>query len=419
MSTVYSENLNQAFQKTRQAAEQLTLVSALQRQEALTAMAVALLAQKDDILEANTLDLEASREMAVSDLILDWLKLTPERLQSAVNILERLAALGSPALLQTAAGIAQSGAIVADQRVPLGVVGLIYEAFPEIGAIAAALSLATGNGLILRGGNEASQTNQMMVKALHTALSQVGLPEDCVVLLSPGLGETLREVVSASHSVDLVIPYGRPSLVQQVMRQATVPVLRTVMGNCYLYWGSSGSLETVLSMIIDSHQGEPDPVNSIEKVLIPAEEHSTSTLTRLWNRLWERGYELRGDPGLVQDFPDLLVAEPEDWGQPYLSKTIAFQRVADVTAAMAVMNRYSSGHADCLVTSSYAESQRFGLGIKSQSVYINQSPRFSRNPEQASNIALGIAIPGRQPGGLIGLETLTRSKRLIQGQYQP
>ncbi|MEO0824346.1 MAG: glutamate-5-semialdehyde dehydrogenase [Cyanobacteria bacterium J06635_15] len=416
MSTVYSENLNQAFQQVRQAAGQLALVSAGQKREALTAMAAALMAQKDDILEANTLDLEASREMAVSDLILDWLKLTPERLQGAVDILSRLAALGYLTPLQ-AASVAQSGIIAAHRTVPLGVVALIYEAFPEIGAIAAALNLYTGNGLILRGGNEASQTNQMIVQALRTALAKTGLPESSLVLLSPGLGETLQEVVSASHAVDLVIPYGRPSLIQQVMRQATVPVLKTVMGNCYLYWGGSGSLETTLWMISESHRGEPDPINSIEKVLIP-EEHSTSTLTRLWNRLWERGYELRGDPSLVQDFPDLLAAEPEDWSQPYLTKTIAFQRVADLKTAIAIMNRYSSGHADCLVTNTYQESQQFASGIRSQTVYINQSPRFSRNPDQASEIALGVAVPGMQPGGLIGLETLTQPQRLMQGNLK-
>ncbi|MEO0490074.1 MAG: gamma-glutamyl-phosphate reductase, partial [Cyanobacteria bacterium J06659_2] len=192
---------------------------------------------------------------------------------------------------------------------------------------------------------------------------------------------------------------------------------KTVMGNCYLYWGGSGSLETTLWMISERHRGEPDPLNSIEKVLIP-EEHSTSTLTRLWNRLWERGYELRGDPSLVQDFPDLLAAEPEDWSQPYLTKTIAFQRVADLKTAIAIMNRYSSGHADCLVTNAYQESQQFASGIRSQSVYINQSPRFSRNPDQASEIALGIAVPGMQPGGLIGLETLTRPQRLMQGNLK-
>ncbi|MEM8546055.1 MAG: gamma-glutamyl-phosphate reductase [Cyanobacteria bacterium P01_H01_bin.119] len=408
MATTSSDSLNQVFQQARRAALQLAIADVSLKRSALGAMATALSEAKDDILEANTLDLETSREMAVSELILDWLKLTPERLQGAIDILFRLAAMG-----HIVSGMPTAGQLQIQRRIPLGVVALIYEAFPELGAIAAGLSLCSSNGLILRGGSEASQTNQMLVKILRQAIAAVHLPEDALVLLSPGLGETLREVVSATE-IDLVIPYGRPSLIRQVVQQATVPVLRTVTGNCYLYWGDSGSVDTVLTMIVESHQGDPDAVNAIEKVLIP-EDHSTSALTRLWNRLWEKGFELRGDPDLVQDFPDLAPVDADDWSQPYLTRRVAFQRTASLSSAIALINRYSSGHADCLATESYLESQQFTQAIRSRSVYINQSPRFARNPDSAADIALGVAIPGLQAGGRIGLESLTRSQRVWIG----
>lgn len=380
-------------------------------------MATALLERQNDILEANTLDLEASREMAVPDLILDWLKLTPERLQTAVQILQRLAELSDP--IQQ---VPNTPSYQIDQcqtyyqLMPLGVITLIYEALPELGAIAAGLCLRAGNSLILRGGTEASHSNQIITETLRGAIEDSDLPRDCLQLLPSDQGDLIRELVTLDRHINLVIPYGRAGLVQQVVRQATAPVLRTAMGNCYLYWSPSGSLDMARWMILDSHQSEPDPVNAIEKVLIHR-HHSSTALTMLWNSLKEKGFQLRGDKELVTEFPELFstVVESAEWNQAYLSNIIAFKVVDGLETAIDWINHHSSGHADCLATESYQESRQFATAVNSAITYINASPRFYRNPKRGNPISLGVSNQKGHRRGLISLETLTTVKHIVQG----
>lgn len=388
------------------------------RSRGVQAMAQALQNSFDDILEANTLDLEASREMAVPELIWEWLKLTPERLASTIQILQRIGELSDPIRRVMNASYQLDHSQTYCQLMPLGVIALIYEAFPELGAIAAGFCIKTGNSLILRGGSEASQSNLVIAKALQTALDDAGLPEGCLELLLPEQGASIRDLVTQDRYLNLVIPYGRPTLVQQVMQQATTPVLKSAMGNCYLYWSATGSLDMVRWVILDSHASEPDPVNAIEKILINRYQ-KPSSLVILWNSLKEKGFELRGDAELVAEFPEQLKLTSEtEWNQPYLDKIIAFKVVDSIESAIAWINHYSSGHADCLVTESYQESRQFALGIDSSSVYINSSPRFSRNPKRGDAVFLGMSNQKGYRRGMINLETLTTLKQVVQGNGQ-
>lgn len=384
-------------------------------------MAETLLARQNDILEANTLDLEASREMAIPELMLEWLKLTPERLQTAGQILQRLSELSDP--IQQGLNIPSYQIDQCQtycQLMPLGTIALIYEALPELAAIAAGLCLRTGNSLILRGGTEASQSNQIIAETLQIAIEDAGLPIDCLQFLPSDRGDVIRELVTLDRYINLVIPYGRASLVQQVVRQATAPVLRTAIGNCYLYWSPSGSLDVARWMILDSHLTEPDPVNAIEKVLIHR-HHSATALTMLWNSLKEKGFQLRGDKELAVEFPDLfsVVADASEWNQAYLSNTIAFKVVDSLETAIEWINHHSNGHADCLATESYQESRQFATSINSAMTYINASPRFYRNPKRGNPIALGISNQKGHRRGLISLETLTTVKYVVQGNGIP
>ncbi|MDJ1173667.1 glutamate-5-semialdehyde dehydrogenase [Roseofilum capinflatum] len=384
------------------------------RDRALKLMAEVLEDSIDRVLEANTLDLETSREMAVPDLILEWLKLTPERIQHAVKILQRLSEFPDPLQEVMNASYQVQEVQTYCQRMPLGVVALVYEAFPELGAIAAGLCLKTGNSLILRGGSESSHTNHAIAEALQTALDEEGLPKDALILLPSEEGAPIREVIRQDQQIDLVIPYGRPSLVEQVVRQATAPVLRSAMGNCYLYWGNSGSLDTVRHLILDSHASEPDPVNAIEKVLIE-QGQSSSAMVSLWKFLKEKGFELRADPELAAQHEELKPAEPEEWNQAYLEKIVTFKVADNIDEAIAWMNAHSSGHANCLVTQSYNESRKFALGINSASLYINASPRFYRYRTRGNTVFLGMSNQKGVRRGLINLEALTTVKYIIQG----
>ena len=397
-----------------QASLKLGLIKGADRSHAVVAMAQAVKRSFDDILEANTLDLEASREMAVPELILDWLKLTPERLQTTVDILQRLGELSDPLRRVRNAEYQLADSQTYWQLMPLGVIALIYEAFPELGAIAAGLCIKTGNSLILKGGSEASHSNAVIALALQSALEETGMPVGCLELMAAEQGVVIRDLVTQDQYLNLVIPYGRPSLVQQVVRQSTAPVLKSAMGNCCLYWSVSGSLDMARWIIIDSHQSEPDPVNAIEKVLI----HRTampSSLVTLWKSLKDKGFEIRGDAELVEAFGELKLAGDSEWNTAYLNKTVAFKLVDSLEAAIAWINQYSSGHADCIVTESYQESRHFALGVNSASSYINASPRFSRNPSRGDSVFLGMSNQRGHRRGLISLETLTTVKHIVQG----
>ncbi|MEG4347386.1 glutamate-5-semialdehyde dehydrogenase [Microcoleus sp. A003_D6] len=393
---------------------ELAATKSTDRAAGLQAMAQALKRRQNDILEANTLDLEASRDMAIPELIVEWLKLTPERIKTTVQILQRLGEMPDPIGRVINASYQVDRCQVYCQSLPLGAIALIYEAFPELGAIAAGLCLKSANSLILKGGSESWQTNAVIGEALHSAIDDVGLPSGCLQVLPPDRGASIRDLVTQDQYLNLIIPYGRPSLVQQVVRLCTAPVLRSAMGNCYLYWSPTGSLEMARWMILDSHQSVPDQVNAIEKVLIDRNQ-KPSSLVRLWNSLKEKGFQISGDAELVADFPELKLAEPYEWTQPYLNKTIAFKVVDSLEIAIGWINRYSSGHADCIATESYLESRQFALDVNSASTFINASPRFWRYQNRGDAIFLGMSNQKGYRRGLIGLDTLTTIKEIVQG----
>lgn len=299
------------------------------RSQALKRMAEGIHSRQNEILEANTLDLEASRELRVSELISHWLKLTPERLDATVQILKRLGELPDPIgrVVGTSYQLEQRQTYY--QLVPLGVVALIYEAFPELGAIAAGLCLKTANSLILVGSGEATHSNQVITSVIQESLEDAGMPPGCVTFLPLIEEADLQSLATQDQFVNLIIPYGRPHLVQKIVKQATVPVLRSAMGNCYLYWSATATMDLARWMILESHASTPDPVNAIEKVLIDPRQKS-SFLARLWNSLREEGFYLKGDQTLVDEFPELILVNDSEWSRPYLNKTIAFRFVENL-----------------------------------------------------------------------------------------
>lgn len=408
------KSLKGTVEQAYQASLVLAKIKGTERSRGVEAMASALQSASDDILEANTLDLEICRDMAVPDIVLDWLKLTPERLQRSIAILHSLAKLNDPiGQIQTAVYQLDPSQTYC-QQMPLGVIALVYEAFPELGAIASGLCLKTGNSLILRGGNEASHSNQVIFQALQIALEDSNLPANSLQAISSDSGASIQDLVTQDQYINLVIPYGRPSLVQQVVQLATAPILKSAMGNCYLYWSPSAELDQVRSIIVDSHASEPDAVNAVEKVLVNRSLHPSS-LVRLLNRLQEKGFQLGGDEELCADFPEQLTAvKASEWRSAYLTKKIAFKVVDDIESAIAWINRYSSSHADCLVSESYQESRQFALEVDSSLVYINTSPRFYRHSQKGDAVFLGMSNQKGYRRGLIGMEALTTLKQVVQ-----
>jgi glutamate-5-semialdehyde dehydrogenase len=406
-------SLASVLSQSIQAGRHLALTSSKQREQAIESMATALRRSFHDILEANTLDLEANRELGISDLLLDWLKLTPERLQRYIDLLYRLGEL-SLIYSNTDQGSQVGDRHSYSQVKPLGTIAFIYEALPELGAIAAGMSLKTGNSIILRGGTEARHTNLAIALALRIGLEQTDLPPNAIQIIdsSPSL---LYELLTRTQQINLAICYGSPSLIHQVTQQATVSILPAAIGNCYLYWGANGNLELVRHVICDSHVGEPDAVNAIEKVLIHTDRSLTS-LTTLWKSLKDKGFQLHGDRELVSNYSEYLqLAQDDEWYQPYLRKIIAFKSVKSVEEAIETIDRYSSGHADCIVTDSYLETQQFVAGINSACVYINASPRFYRHQRGCDRIWLGMSNYHGSQRGAIGLAALMATQKVTMG----
>lgn len=405
-----------ALKQSYRASRGLASVPAAVRDRGLGSMAAALQKAIDDILEANTLDLETSREMVVPELLLEWLKLTRERLETTVNVLRCLEKLPDPLQYVSQAIYQIDASQTYCQRKPLGVVALISESLPELGAIAAGLCVKTGNSLLLRGGNESSHTNMAIAKTLQVALDDAGIPTGALQLLNSDSGASAREVLLQSPYVNLVIPYGRPSLIQQTLQLASVPILPVAMGNCYLYWSATGDAKLVSHAIIDSHSSEPDPVNAIEKVLI-SDRVKPSSVVKLFHLLQEAGFKLRGDRDTVVAYSEhLTLADEEEWSCAYLEKIVAFKIVSGVEVAIGWIERESSGHADCFIGDSYREIQEFTLGVSSASIYVNASPRFERFRNRGEAVFLGMSNKKGYGRGFIGLESLSTSVQVIRGE---
>ncbi len=411
----FSNVILTVLKQARGAAQKLAVVSGSTRRKGIMILAKMVETSFDQILEANTLDLEISREMAVSELTVEWLKLTPERLEATVAVLKQLTQSADPTRKLIQATYQLEPCQTYSQLRPLGTIALVYEAFPELALIATGMCINTGNSLILRGSSTASNSNQAIANIIHNALAETNLPTDCINSISPDGESSIEELLTQDRYLDLIIPYGRPSLVRKVTEQATAPVLRTAIGNCYLYWSATGDLELIRHMIIDSHQGEPDAVNAIEKVLVHRNiKHSL--LTSIFSSLQEQDFQLRGEEQLVEEFPEYLKPmKSAEWGQFYMKRVVAFKYVTTLASAIAWINYYSSGHADCLATESYEESRQFAQNIDSALIYINTSPRFCRNPNCGEGVFLGMSNQKGYRQGLIGLETFTTVKQIVQG----
>ncbi|HEY9889414.1 MAG TPA: aldehyde dehydrogenase family protein [Candidatus Obscuribacterales bacterium] len=414
MTSVQSlAELSALIRQVRQAAKALENVE--QTTQALQLATKALRQATDAILEANTLDLEVSLEMAVPELVVEWLKLTPERLNTAITVLERLAHLDSVTGFVYGSQLAIAPTTFHSYLLgePLGVVALVYEALPELAIVAVGLCLRAGNGLILKGGHEASQTNQAIAEVFQSVLAQVDFPEHVILALSPSEGEAARRWLMQTPDLDLLIPYGRASLVQQVVREANSPSLSTAIGNCYLYWAHTTPAEVVANLVADSHRGNPEPVNGIEKILVD-EKVSPVALNELHHLLQDR--QLKSQEMPAPALPPLATAaEEEFWHTAQLNRSVVVARVPNLEQAIALINHYSNGHADCIVTNSYQESVQFADQVRSASIYVNASPRFQRNAAHVSAIALGMSAQRGLKGGRITLDSLLTHKAVIQG----
>ncbi|UYV53053.1 glutamate-5-semialdehyde dehydrogenase [Priestia megaterium] len=412
--------MNELQLKGKQAKEAsyfLGNVTSEQKQQALYKMAAALLDQQKTILKANKLDVEKAVQKGTSKAMLDRLSLNEERIHGMADGLRQVAALADPVGEVLSMAKRPNGLQIGQQRVPIGVIGIIYEARPNVTCDAAGLCLKAGNAVILRGGSEAFYSNQAIVSVLSQAAASAGLPEHSVQLIEDTSRETALELMKLNEYIDVLIPRGGAGLIEAVVKNATVPVIETGTGNCHIYVDEEYDRDMAASIVINAKTSRPAVCNSAEKLIIH-ERAAHEFLPIIVQALREKDVEVRGDERALTIVPDLVPAGDEDWKKEYLDFIMAVKIVDDIDEAISHINVHSSHHSEAIVTTNYAHAQRFLQRVNSAAVYVNASTRFTDGEEFGFGAEIGISTQKLHARGPMGLKELTTLKYIIYGDGQ-
>ena len=410
----YIEDLGR---QAKAAARVVRLLSAQAKNDALEAIAVALLEQQTEILAANERDLENGRQNGLTTALLERLTLTEARIQGMVDGLRQIAALSDPILKTDSQWVNKDGLRISRRRVPLGVVGIIYESRPNVTVDASALCLKAGNAVILRGGKEALESNQAIVAAVQAGLAKSKVPSTAVQLITDPSRELATEFMQLNQYVDCLVPRGGAGLIQAVLRQATVPVIETGVGNCHLYVHAEADFEQAYNILLNGKLQRPSVCNALENLLVDA-EFAEKFLPEATAALIDAGVEILGDEKVVELVPQATLATDEDYATEFLDYRIAVKIVDNYDEAVAHIERFSTGHSDAIVTKDYSTAQHFLNDIDSACVYVNASTRFSDGEVFGFGGELGISTQKLHARGPMGLEALTSYKYVIEGDGQ-
>ncbi len=406
--------------RSRIAARQLALASRTQKDAALTAMAEALLANEDAILAANLADVQRGREGGMTEGLIDRLTLTPQRIAQISDALLELAALPDPVGEVVRGSTLANGLRLRQIRVPMGVVGMIYEARPNVTVDAAGLGLKSGNAVILRGGGAAQATNTAIVATLATAVESAGLPADGVQSIDEYGRKGAVEMMRARGHVDLVVPRGGAGLIQTVVREAVVPVIETGVGNCHVYVDRDVDQEQALAIVLNSKTHRPSVCNAAEKLLVHR-DRVADFLPRVLEALSSAGVSLHGDERTCTAAPagvTVIPATAEDWDTEYLAMEIAVAVVDDLDAAINHIELHSSGHTEAICTTSLGASEAFVARVDSAVVNVNASTRFTDGGQFGLGAEIGISTQKLHARGPMGLSELTTTKWVVSGDGQ-
>ncbi len=412
------EMIQQMGERAREAASALALAGAEEKNGALAAIAAALGQNTGEILAANRADLDAARADGMAPAMLDRLALDEKRVQSIAAGVEEIIALPDPVGRTDAGWTRPNGLSITRVRVPLGVVGIIYEARPNVTADAAALCLKSGNACILRGGKEAVKTNIAIAGVMRQALEKAGLPADAVQLVEDTSRETSRQMMGANGLIDVLIPRGGAGLIRAVVENATVPVIQTGVGNCHVYVDSPCDLEMAVNIIQNAKCSRPSVCNAAETLLVHREV-ADRFLPMAKAALDRYQVQLRGCPITREILGDTVVpATGEDYATEYNDYILAVRVVGSLEEAVAHIRRYSTGHSEAIVTSDYQHSQQFTRQVDAAAVYVNASTRFTDGGQFGLGAEIGISTQKLHARGPMGLEALTTTKYIVLGSGQ-
>ena len=411
------EQVHAAAGRARQAAGTLALATREAKDAALRAMAEALVARAPEILAANAADLAAARESGMAEAMQDRLKLTEARIDGVADGLRTVAGLPDPVGEVLRGGNLPNGLEIRQVRVPMGVVGMVYEGRPNVTVDAAGLALKSGNAVLLRGSSSAERSNTALVAVLRDALTAAGFPADAVQLLPCHDRATVRHLITARGLVDLVIPRGGAGLINTVVEQATVPTIETGVGNCHVYVDATADLDQAEAIVLNSKTRRPSVCNAAETLLVH-EVVAAEFLPRILRALNENGVTVHGDETVQAAGGNVTPAEPADWDTEYLALDIAAKVVGSLDEAIAHIAAHSSGHTDAIVTADITAARQFTARVDSAAVMVNASTAFTDGAEFGMGAEIGISTQKLHARGPMGLAELTSSKWVVWGEGQ-
>jgi glutamate-5-semialdehyde dehydrogenase len=407
----YMESVGQA---ARAASRAMAVASTAAKDAALLAMAKAIRDNKETLLAANAADVAEAKTNGLDAAMIDRLTLGAKSVEAMAQGLEQVAGLADPVGEITDLKRRPTGIQVGKMRVPLGVVGIIYEARPNVTADAAALCLKSGNAAILRGGKEALRSNQAIAACVRTGLAAAGLPETAVQVLETTDRAAVGYLVAMPEYVDVIVPRGGKGLIERVAKEARVPVIKHLDGNCHVYVDDAADPAKALTIVANAKTQRLGTCNTAESLLV-ARGVAAAQLPALAAMLIAKGVEIRGCPETRALVPAAKPATEEDYYTEYLAAIISCKVVADVGAAIAHINRYSSAHTEAIVTENYSHAMRFLREVDSSSVMVNASTRFADGFEYGLGAEIGISTDKFHARGPVGLEGLTSQKWIVLG----
>ena len=406
--------------RAKEVKQQIAALSTSQKNDALLAVADKLVAYQEGLIEANAIDIENGRKNQMPEGLLDRLLLTESRIAQMAEGLRQVVGLEDPIGEVLSMKKRPNGLMIGKKRVPLGVIGIIYESRPNVTADAFGLCFKTGNVVILRGGKDAIHSNQAIVSCIQEALSDQGLPKEAIALITDTSHETARDFMHMNGYVDVLIPRGGAGLIRTVVENATIPVIETGTGNCHIYVDESADFDMALDIIFNAKTQRIGVCNACESLLIH-EKIAEEFVPALERRLAEKNVEIRADETVLKaSVPEanVIPAEEADWGTEYLDYKISVKTVASADEAIAHINRYNTGHSDAIITKDYFNAEKFLNEVDAAAVYVNASTRFTDGFEFGFGAEIGISTQKLHARGPMGLAELTSTKYVIYGTGQ-
>lgn len=410
-------DLNDLGKRAKAAASVMNKLGVAQKNKGLSAAANALVDSTDYILLENEKDMKAGIQKGMATGLLDRLKLTPERIEAMAEGLRQIVALEDPVGEVLSMKTRPNGLVIGQKRVPLGVIGIIYESRPNVTADAFGLCFKAGNAVVLKGGSDAIHSNTAIAKVIREALKVNGLPEDALCFCEDTNRETTTALMKLREYIDVLIPRGGAGLIQAVVKNSTIPVIETGTGNCHVYIDESADLDMAVSIIINAKTQRVGVCNACESIVIH-EKVVDQVMDKLVSALKAHQVEIRGDKKAREASDEILPATEEDWKTEYLDYIVSIKTVSSIDEAIEHINKYNTGHSEAIITNDYNHSQKFLNEIDAAAVYVNASTRFTDGFEFGFGAEIGISTQKLHARGPMGLKELTTTKYIIYGNGQ-